>query len=156
AIVWRLRRAVFAKRRRSSRRAAQPAAPLSWPPAVVPKRCRPPGPVRAEWPATPTPANARAIGKKTDAAARFLRWGLSRSTWAAFRSCLLSIPKTFSPSGGQCEIKGRADAGFGFNPDLAAVPFDNLLTNGQANASARIFFATMKPLENHEDPLEML
>src|SRR5262249_40087256 len=87
----------------------QPAAPLSWPPAVVPKRCRPPGRVQAEWPAAPTPANARAIGKKKGAAATFHRWGLIRSTWAALRSWWFRERST-------AQVEAHADRSFWKGP----------------------------------------
>lgn len=40
---------------------------------------------------------------------------------------------------GQGEGEGAADAGFAFDPDFAAVMFDNLFANGQSQASASGF-----------------
>src|SRR5262245_17716004 len=56
-------------------------------------------------------------------------------------------------SAGQCEIEGRALSGRGFEPDVAAVTFDNLFADCQSGAGSLVFVRLMQAAENAENLL---
>src|SRR5690606_15003341 len=53
-------------------------------------------------------------------------------------------------------MKRRSVAGRGLHPDAAAVALDDLSTDGQADAGARVFGAGVQALEDLEDPVLVL
>src|SRR5581483_4786870 len=57
---------------------------------------------------------------------------------------------------GKGEVEDTALAGPRLDPDAAAVTFDHLPADGQADARARVFRAGVQALEDEEDPLGVL
>src|ERR1700722_1365629 len=56
----------------------------------------------------------------------------------------------------ESEGEGCALARYGFHPEMASVAFDNFLADCQANAGAGVFVPGVQPLEDDENPLEVL
>src|SRR5947207_12459727 len=56
----------------------------------------------------------------------------------------------------QGEIKRGAFIEFAFRPNLAAVPMDDALDEGQAHARAFEFFLVVQPLKNAEEFVRVL
>src|ERR1035441_1380499 len=57
---------------------------------------------------------------------------------------------------GNCKVECGALAGLGLDPDRSAMPLDDFLADGQADARARIDLAGMQPLEDLEYPVKIL
>src|ERR1700687_2647545 len=54
------------------------------------------------------------------------------------------------------ELEGGTGTGLRFHPNLPTAVFDDLLADGQADAVARIFAASVQTLEDHENTLGVL
>src|SRR2546427_11318221 len=54
------------------------------------------------------------------------------------------------------EVKCRALPRCGLNPDAAFVPLDDLLADGQAEASAGVFLLRVQTLEDDKNPVKVL
>src|SRR6516225_183334 len=76
----------------------------------------------------------------------------------ASRSCSTPAERGFAKSrhGRQREGEGRAFTLDRSQLDLPAVPLDDLLADGQADARAGVLAASMQALEDDEDALEVL
>src|SRR6266496_415664 len=82
--------------------------------------------------------------------------GLSSTRRRCIRRALFSSSMALTAVAREGEVELRPGAGLGLDPDPPAVTLDDLLADGEADAGAGVLGASVQPLEDDEDPVQIL